>query len=190
VSATLNRFHRPRKTKDSIKPKVEKALATGSIQEVIDSLTIRQRRFVEEYLIDFNGTQACLRAGYTGKHVNRQAFQNMEHPGIRAAIDFMVAQRASESAIKPDYVIKKVTKAIETAEQEGNHSAVLKGCELLARHLGMFIERQEISGPNGDPIRVEQVKEAADAFTSAINSLIERNGEGPTPFEIVAGDEG
>jgi hypothetical protein len=54
----------------------------------------------------------------------------------------------------------------------------------------MFIDRQEISGPNGDPIKYEQVKEAADAFTSAISSLIERGGEGPTPFEIEPSGEG
>jgi hypothetical protein len=47
----------------------------------------------------------------------------------------------------------------------------------MARALGMFIERKEISGPNGDAIRYQQVQEAADAFTSAINGLIERGRE-------------
>jgi phage terminase small subunit len=161
-----------------MKPSIQRALAAGNVQEVIDNLTVKQRRFVEEYLIDFNGAAAVLRAGYNCKYPNRLASQMLNHPGIKAAIDQVTLERASDSVIKPDYVINKITRTIEKADAENNHSAVLRGCELLARHLGMFIERQEISGPNGDAIKIKQVQDAADAFTSAIAGLIERGGEG------------
>lgn len=161
-----------------MKPKIQAALDAGNIQEVIDNLTVKQRRFVEEYVVDFNGAAAVLRAGYTTKWAKRLAHEMLKHPGIRAAIDAITLERASESVIKPEYVINKITKTIEKAEEANNHNAVLRGCELLARHLGMFIERQEISGPNGDAIQIKRVQEAADAFTSAIAGLIERGGEG------------
>lgn len=167
-----------RKTKESLKPRIRAALEAGNIQEVIDNLTVKQRRFVEEYVTDFNGSAAVLRAGYNTKYPRRLATEMLGHPGIKAAIDAVTIDRASEYAIKPEYVIKKITKTIEKAEEANNHNAVLRGCELLARHLGMFIERQEISGPNGDAIQIKQVREAADAFTSAIASLIERGSEG------------
>lgn len=163
---------------DSVKPRLQRALETKNMQEVFDSLTEKQRRFVEEYMVDFDGTNAVLRAGYNCKHANRLAYQMLQNPAIKASIDYLSVQRASESVIKPDYVIKKITKTIEKAEEDNNHTAVLRGCELLARHLGMFIERQEISGPNGDAIAFKQVEEAANAFTSAITRLIERGGEG------------
>lgn len=171
------RSNAPKKAK-ARKPSVEAALEAGDIQGVIDNLSVRMRRFAEEYLVDFNGSAAVVRAGYNTKYPNRIATQLLAHPGVKAAIDQLTLERASQSVVKPDYVINKVVKTIERAESQSNHTAVLRGCELLARHLGMFIERTEISGPNGDAIKYEQVQDAAAAFTSAIAGLIARDGEG------------
>jgi hypothetical protein len=167
-----------KKSKAAIKPRTQAALDAGNVQEVIDNLTVRQRRFVEEYLIDFDGSAAIGRAGYNTKYPNRLAHEMLQHPGIKAAIDHVTAERAEKSTLKPEYVINKIRRTIEKADVENNHTAVLRGCELLARSLGMFVERKEISGPNGDAIKYEEVREAADAFTGAINSLIERRGTG------------
>lgn len=175
---TKLRVQTRKKPRVGVKPKIQAALDAGNIQEVIDNLTVRQRRFVEEYLVDFDGSAAILRAGFNTKHPNRMAHEYLHNPAIKAAIDQMTLTRANESALKPDYVMNKIRKTIEAAEQQGNHTAVLRGCELLARSLGMFIERKEISGPNGDSIKFEEVREAADAFTSSINSIIERGRAG------------
>jgi phage terminase small subunit len=164
-------------------------VASGDAEGAIERLGERQKAFVQEYFVDFNGAAAVQRAGYTTKHPAKIAYQLLSHPGVKALINKEAIRRQEEILIKPEYVINKVVRTIETAEQSGNHSAVLKGCELLARHLGMFIERTEISGPNGDPIRYEQVKEAADAFTSAIHSLIERAGEDEPIIIIDTGDK-
>jgi phage terminase small subunit len=154
-----------------------RALAEGDIQGVIDNLSEKQKRFCEEYLVDFNATAATVRAGYNTKYPNRMGSAMLQHAGIKACIDALTLQRASKSVLKPEYVTQKIMKTIEKAELDNNHAAVLRGCELLARHLGMFIERTEISGPNGDAIKHQAVREAADAFTSAVASLIERGGE-------------
>jgi len=145
-----------KKHRDAIKPTVQRALDAGDIQEVIDNLTVRQRRFVEEYVIDYNGADSVRRAGYNTKYPARLAIEMLKHPGIKAAIDQLTVDRAKESTLKPDYVMNKIRKTIEKAETENNHNAVLRGCELLARALGMFIERKEISGPDGKAIEIEQ----------------------------------
>jgi phage terminase small subunit len=162
---------------------------TSEEKELYDSLSERQRRFVDEYLVDFNGAAAVERAGYNTVHAKKMAYNMLHTPKIKEYLRYKANIKIEKSPIKPDYVIKKIVKAVEEADRDGKANIVLKGCELLARHLGMFVERQEVSGPNGDPIKYEQVREAADAFTSAINSLIDRDGEGPTPFEISPGDE-
>jgi hypothetical protein len=172
------------KPRDTIKPSVQAALDAGNIQEVVDNLTHRQRRFAEEYLVDFNGAAAVDRAGYNTKYPARLAHEMLQHPGIRAAIDQLTLDRAKDTTMKPDYVMNKIKRTIEKAEVDNNHTAVLRGCELLARALGMFVERKEISGPDGAAIQYKQVQEAADAFTSAINGLIERGRENDS-FVIV-----
>lgn len=155
--------------------KTQKAIDSGNPQRVIDSLTGRQRAFVEEYLVDLNATQAILRAGYKTTNARQMAFQLMENPGIRIAIDALKAERNKNSDVTKDKVLKGILKAIEMAEEARNVSGMLRGQELLARHLGMFIERTEISGPDGDAIKMEQkLREDVADFTSSIASLANR----------------
>lgn len=175
------RVVKPRKSTYA-RPHIQKALNEGDIQGVIDKLTLLQRRFAEEYLVDYNAANAYTRSGGKAKYPNRAGWQMLQNPGVRACIDQLTLQRADQSIIKPEYVINKVVKTIEKAERDNNHNAVLRGCELMARHLGMFIERQEISGPNGNAIELKAVRDAADAFTSAVASLVERGGKGNLSF--------
>lgn len=45
-----------------------------------------QKTTVEEYLIDLNATQACIRAGYSAKTANEQGCQNLAKLSIQQAI--------------------------------------------------------------------------------------------------------
>lgn len=184
------RVVKPRSGKGYTRPRTEKALAEGDIEGVIAGLNVRQRRFCEEYLVDYNAAASVTRAGYPTKYPNRVGYQMMRNPAIRACIDQLTLQRADKNVLKPEYVTNKIVKTIDKAEKDNNHTAVLRGCELLARHLGMFIERQEISGPNGSAIELKQVKDAADAFTSAIAGLVERRGEGNLSLVSDRGSKG
>jgi phage terminase small subunit len=50
------------------------------------SLTAKQTLFVREYLIDFNGAQAAIRAGYSEKTARTIASENLKKPAIAAEI--------------------------------------------------------------------------------------------------------
>ena len=50
-------------------------------------LTDKQQRFVEEYLIDLNATQAAIRAGYSPLSARQVGTENLSKPSIRACID-------------------------------------------------------------------------------------------------------
>ncbi len=43
-------------------------------------MTQRQRRFIDEYLVDLNGTQAAIRAGYSPKSAAVTAAKNLRNP--------------------------------------------------------------------------------------------------------------
>lgn len=159
----------------TISDKSQRAIDSGNIQDVIDSLSEQQKRFCEEFLTDLNATQAAVRAGYKTKYPNRVAYQLMENPAIRIAIDGLRAERSKNSDVTKDFVLRGIQKTIKSAEEANNLTASLRGYELLARHLGMFVERTEISGPDGEAIKMEQkVKEDVESFTSSIARLARR----------------
>ncbi len=60
-------------------------------------LTSKQKRFVEEYLIDSNGTQAAIRAGYSKKTANEQSTRLLSKVHIQQAVT-EAAEKVSEEA--------------------------------------------------------------------------------------------
>ena len=68
----------------------------------MSKLTNKQQRFVEEYCVDFNATQAAIRAGYSEKTANEQGSQNLAKLSIATAIKKRLDELAmpSEEALK------------------------------------------------------------------------------------------
>jgi phage terminase small subunit len=129
-------------------------------------LNAKQSRFVEEYLIDLNATQAACRAGYSVKTAAEQASRLLTNVNVANLIAERMADRAERTEITQDYVLKSIFETVERCKQaepvldrkgdrvmienaDGievaayvfNATSVLKGCELLGKHLGMFKEQ-------------------------------------------------
>lgn len=163
---------------DSSRPEpkaVQTALENGDIDALVRALTVRQKRFAEEYSIDFNGSAAAIRAGYAQPYSDRQAHLLLKHKGVSAYIDHLTRSKENKIvSVNPDYVIKQVTAII--GKDGAKDSDRLRGLELLARHLGMFIDRTELTGKDGGPLAIEQqkVEEEAQHFTTLLKSLRDR----------------
>ena len=59
----------------------------------MSELNERQRRFVDEYVLDGNAMQAAIRAGYSEAYAKSQSYKLLEHVGIMAEIDKAQAKR-------------------------------------------------------------------------------------------------
>jgi len=72
------------------------------------NLTPKQQRFVEEYLIDLNATQAAIRAGYSEKTAAAIGAENLIKPNIQEAIQAAQAKRAERTQIDAEYVLRRL----------------------------------------------------------------------------------
>ena len=134
--------------------------------------------FIDEFLIDLNASRAVLAAGYKTTNPNRIAAELRAHPLVIAELDKRQAEKRERSELSADYVINKLV-SIAEATEEGNPQAALRALELLGKHLGLYRDRQEISGPDGGAIEMEQrTKEDVADFTSKLSRLAEQQGEG------------
>lgn len=68
-------------------------------------LTDKQKRFVDEYLIDCNATQAAIRAGYSEKTAYRTGADNLNKPQISQAIQKRMKSKESRKIAKQDEVL-------------------------------------------------------------------------------------
>lgn len=139
------------------------------------SLTAKQQRFVAEYLIDLNATAAYKRAGYEGKGKTAEAAASrmLSNVKVAEAVKIAMDKRSDDLGIDAKYVLTTIKATIERCAQaepvrdrEGNEtgeykfdaSAVLKGAELLGKHLKMFTDKTELSGPGGGPVPISVIQ--------------------------------
>lgn len=76
-------------------------------------LTDKQKRFIEEYLIDLNATQACIRAGYKvadTKSANEIASQLLKKTQVQESIFEQMAERSRRTGINQDRVIQELAR--------------------------------------------------------------------------------
>ncbi len=70
-------------------------------------LTVRQKRFIEGYLIDLNATQAAIRAGYSKRTARQQGALNMANAAIGAAIAEAMEKRSERTGATADAVLAR-----------------------------------------------------------------------------------
>lgn len=205
-----------------------------------DDLTPKQARFVQEYLVDLNATQAATRAGYSSRTAEQQGHQLLKVTSVAAAIEKAMARRSARTEITQDKVLRELAKigftdlsavvswgSKEIAvgyDDEGKQlppaqlgDAVLVRHEFapfveavpseeladeargavaevsltkdgirikmhdkraalqdIGRHLGMFKDKVEHSGPNGEPIQTEAVTRTHKDRAKAMALLLAR----------------
>ena len=70
-------------------------------------MTPKQQRFVDEYLVDLNATQAAIRAGYSKKTARSQACENLTKPDIQSAIAKARLEQQKRTGITADKVLQE-----------------------------------------------------------------------------------
>lgn len=73
-------------------------------------LTNKQQRFIDEYLIDLNATQAAIRAGYSPRTAQEQSAENLSKPIIAGAVARKIAERSRRTGINADRVLRELAK--------------------------------------------------------------------------------
>lgn len=89
------------------------------------NLTPKQQRFVEEYLIDLNATQAAIRAGYSEKTAKVIAAQNLSKLNVQEAIEEAQSKRAEQTQIDAAYVLRRLVEidqmdVLDIMDDDGN----------------------------------------------------------------------
>lgn len=118
------------------------------------AMTAKQRRFVDEYLVDLNASAAARRAGYSPHRADAMGFENLRKPEIAAALCQARAELSRRLGRTVDMVLADIGKVRVNSMQlvrDPDHGAMvmasfkdaLKALEMEGRHLGMFEKDNE-----------------------------------------------
>lgn len=155
------------------------------VKKVGEEMTPKQERFVEEYLVDLNATQAAIRAGYSEQTARQIGAQNLSKLVIQQAIEAARNKRSERVELTQDEVVRdlrelrdicmgrkpvRITEVVKNA-QLGEVTArevevyaleptgAGKALDLLGKHLGMFVDKVEDVTPTPPKIVVELSRE-------------------------------
>ena len=143
-------------------------------------LTLLQQRFVHEYLVDGNATQAAIRAGYAPKDATQSGSRLLRYAHVARAVQEGEAERIAirdaendpQKLISIAYVLDKLTENLEralqarpvlnrdgekTGEYQYNGSVANKSLELMGRYLRLWSDDDSArrAGPVMNVKRVE-----------------------------------
>lgn len=129
------------------------------------ALTARQARFVAEYLIDLNATQAAIRAGYSEKTALQQGPRLLGNVGIAEAIASAQEKRAKRTEITQDRVLAELARVgfadLRKAVAWDGERVLLKNSEEIDDDTALAVS--EVSqGPNGIKIKLHDKLAALD----------------------------
>ncbi|MBQ5399340.1 MAG: terminase small subunit [Ruminococcus sp.] len=123
-------------------------------------MTKKQKRFVEEYLIDLNATQAAIRAGYSPDTAKEIGCENLTKPNIKAAVDKVLAERSRRTGVTADRVILELARI-----------AFCNACDVIDRETG-----QVLSDASRDDL-------------AAVQSIRVKSGEAFNEYEVKLADK-
>lgn len=145
------------------------------------NLTPKQQRFVDEYLIDLNATQAAIRAGYSERTARQVGYENLSKPDIAAAIEAAQKLRQERTHITADRVLQELARIAffdprkllneaghpkSLTELDDDTAAAVAGLDLLEEYRGTGEERQFVGY-----VKKFKIADKNTALTNAMKHL-------------------
>lgn len=129
------------------------------MSSITQKLTQKQQRFVDEYIILGNATQAAIKAGYSKKTAKQSGAENLAKPYLKAAIEKRNEEIKSEKTADMTEVMEYLTSVMRGEQTESVATAKgvyedvevsakdrIKAAELIGKRHGAWTDKKVISG--------------------------------------------
>jgi phage terminase small subunit len=167
-----------------------------------NGLEPRQRRFVEEYLIDLNATQAAIRAGYSAKTANQIGPRLLVNVGVQEAIQKRLAVVSEKAAFTSQEVLEELGALVRSNVRhfemdDAGQLALADGAPEEAWRAVASVKRKttEIPRKDAEPIVRHEVEYRMWDKNSAIDKamrylgLLNDNSAPPVAIQVIVRNE-
>ena len=119
----------------------------------------KELKFAEEWLKTMNATQSAIKAGYSERTAYSAGNRLLKKVEVKQYIDERLAEMQENSIADTNEVMQFLSSTMrgDIPDQFGLDPTLndrLKAAELLGKRYKLFTDKQEISGADGEPIKV------------------------------------
>ena len=134
-------------------------------------LTSKQKRFIDEYMVDRNGAAAAARAGYSTRCAKEAAYELLTKTHILAVLREKQAADAKRLKLSRENALEGFLEAITLAQAKADPAAMIAGWREIGKVLGFYAPEQRTVKltANGDALRA-QYEALSDEELLAITS--------------------
>lgn len=126
-------------------------------------LTARQARFVDEYLLDANGTQAAIRAGYSTSGARVTAHRLLTHDAVSQAIEARQRMDSARLRVEREDVLAALLGTVHLAREQMNPMAMVSGLREIGKLLGFYApQRVQMTLDEGAAAEVRRLEAMSD----------------------------
>ena len=120
-------------------------------------LSAKQKRFVEELLVDMNAAAAARRAGYSERAARQKGWELLQNPEVQKAVQAAREEQQKRTEITADYVLTRLQTIVERCmEEDWDPAQANRSLELLGKHLKMWTDKSETNLSGGLNIKWEE----------------------------------
>ena len=130
-------------------------------------LNAKQQLFCEEYVKSRDVVKAYVKAGYSENSAGSHAFKLFKKPEVQAHIAELMDSVRQNNAVTVENVVESFRRIAEQCESEGNYKDALRAYENLAKYLGLYTEKVQISATH----TVAETREEVDTEISRLLRL-------------------
>lgn len=120
----------------------------------MSDLTAKQQKFVLEYLVDLNATQAAIRAGYSKDSAANIGYENVIKPDIQKAIQEAQEKHRDKNNVTIAEITKMHRKAYKVGKLNDIPSAMTASANNLAKLHGLIVDKSEVTNKGAIPVEV------------------------------------
>lgn len=125
-------------------------------------MTPRQVRFVDEYLVDANGTQAAMRAGYGAAGARVAAHRLLTNVAIFRAIEARQRADATRLGINRENVLAGLLSAVEMAREQRNPAGMIAGLREVGKLMGFYTDGVKVDVDIADHSELRRMDSMSD----------------------------
>lgn len=138
-------------------------------------LTPKQAKFIDEYLIDLNATQAAIRAGYSKRTAKQIGLENLSKPYLQEKIQERRTELKEKAEIDQEWVLERYRRLAEVDPSDFlKDDGTLKAIKDIPKDVRYAIQGLDISESDVKKLKLSDKRATLDSIAKLLGLVIDK----------------